>query len=201
MHDFRPSLIVRGCSLRDAAIELTPLLYSTQQCVVSVWLSTFNNSFVFVVGLAIGNGVYFASSASYSISGYSTPDASGQKYIYLARVLTGKSAPGKSGLKEPPVGFDSVTSGGTFVVFYDAQTYPEYLITFKWQQGRLCVTVLLCYHLVKKRILSRIIIRVTVKCLLAFTSYLEIVKLCTLMLCLLTATQWLLCFLWLLYLV
>jgi len=86
----------------------------------------------FAVGLAIGNGVYFAASSNYSIRGYCPADGSGNKHIYLARVLTGKSAPGQSGLKEPPQGYDSVNSGNsTFVVFYDAQTYPEYLITFK----------------------------------------------------------------------
>jgi len=83
--------------------------------------------------LAIGNGVYFAVNSIYSIRGYCPADGSGNKYVYQARVLTGKSAQGKSGMKEPPVGFDSVSDGGSsiFVVFYDAQTYPEYLITFK----------------------------------------------------------------------
>ena len=84
--------------------------------------------------MAIGNGVYFAANSVYSIRGYCPTDASGNKYIYQARVLTGKSAQGKSGMKEPPVGYDSVTDSGggsVYVVFYDAQTYPEYLITFK----------------------------------------------------------------------
>lgn len=89
----------------------------------------------FTQGLAIGNGVYFATSASYSVRGYCPADASGLKYIYQARVLTGKCTRGQSGLKEPPAGFDSVadnpSSPGVVVVFFDAQTYPEYLITFK----------------------------------------------------------------------
>ena len=80
--------------------------------------------------MAIGNGVYFAVNSAYSIGGYCKPDSSGNKHIYYARVLTGKSAPGQSGLKEPPQGYDSVTGGSAYVVFYDAQTYPEYLITF-----------------------------------------------------------------------
>jgi len=79
--------------------------------------------------------VYFASAASYSVRGYSPADSSGLKYIYQARVLTGKSTTGQGGLREPPAGFDSVadnpSSPGIFVVFFDAQTYPEYLITFK----------------------------------------------------------------------
>jgi len=79
--------------------------------------------------------VYFATSAAYSVGGYCPADASGQKFIYQARVLTGKCTTGQGGLREPPAGFDSVvnnpSSPGIFVVFFDAQTYPEYLITFK----------------------------------------------------------------------
>lgn len=79
--------------------------------------------------------MYFATSAAYSVRGYCPADTSGLKYIYQARVLTGKYTTGRSGLKEPPDGFDSVadnpSSPAAFVVFYDAQTYPEYLITFK----------------------------------------------------------------------
>ena len=97
--------------------------------VITAW----NNVVVVgIVGLAIGNGVYFAANSAYSIRGYSKPDSAGNKYIYQARVLTGKSTQGQSGLKEPPQGYDSVGDGSSiFVVFYDAQTYPEYLITFK----------------------------------------------------------------------
>jgi len=94
--------------------------------IVAVWLC---------VGLAIGNGVYFAVNSAYSIRGYCPADNSGHKYIYQARVLTGKSTRGKSGLKEPPAGYDSVSdsdSASIYVVFYDAQSYPEYLITFNW---------------------------------------------------------------------
>jgi len=79
--------------------------------------------------------VYFASASAYSINGFCPADASGLKYIYQARVLTGKYTRGQGGLKEPPAGFDSVVDNpsapGAFVVFFDAQTYPEYLITFK----------------------------------------------------------------------
>ena len=86
-------------------------------------------------GLSIGNGVYFAAASAYSVGGFCPADASGYKYIYQARVLTGKYTSGQGGLKEPPAGFDSVadnpSSPGIFVVFFDAQTYPEYLVTFK----------------------------------------------------------------------
>jgi poly [ADP-ribose] polymerase 10/14/15 len=91
----------------------------------------FNRSYGSAHGLAIGNGVYFATNSNYSVQGYCPADPStGHKYIYQAQVLTGKSTPGKAGLEEPPSGYDSVSGTGMYVVFYDAQTYPEYLITF-----------------------------------------------------------------------
>jgi len=95
---------------------------------------------------AYGDGVYFAVNASYSTGGtYSPPDKStGNRHIFLARVLTGEYTLGKSGLKTPPPKdasksavelYDSVVNNTNspimFVIFYDAQCYPEYLITFK----------------------------------------------------------------------
>ncbi len=91
-----------------------------------------------------GKGVYFARDAEYSARvTYSPPDANGYKYIYLARVLTGEFTKGAAGMLAPPVKdpsknahiiydsvVDNVAAPGIFVVFQDAQNYPEYLITF-----------------------------------------------------------------------
>ena len=90
-----------------------------------------------------GRGVYFARDASYSARGtYTPPDANGSRYIYLARVLAGEFTKGNGSMIVPPpkdpqdqtVLFDSVVDDTSnpqiFVVFYDAQTYPEYLIIF-----------------------------------------------------------------------
>ena len=91
-----------------------------------------------------GRGVYFAVNAKYSADDlYSKPDANGNKYMFVACVLTGKYTKGEEDLKTPPPIdpqnplklYDSVvnnlSSPAMFVVFYDAQCYPEYLITFK----------------------------------------------------------------------
>ena len=62
--------------------------------------------------------------------------------MYLARVLVGRYTQGHSGLRVPPKDphsnsyYDSVanstgTGASIFVVFYDAQCYPEYLITYQ----------------------------------------------------------------------
>ncbi len=94
---------------------------------------------------AYGSGTYFARDASYSASPtYSKPDQNGYKYMYFVRVLAGEYTVGKSSMVVPPpkdptkdqhVLFDSLvnnTSSPTiFVVVPDAQSYPEYLITFK----------------------------------------------------------------------
>lgn len=96
----------------------------------------------FVSGALYGNGVYFASKASYSM-GYTTPDINGLRHMYLARVVVGFYTLGRKGLLVPPPLsaeqpenlFDSVVDNtanpNVFVVFRDAQCYPEYLITFK----------------------------------------------------------------------
>ena len=90
-----------------------------------------------------GDGVYFAINATYSAqSTYSPADSNGNRHIFQACVLTGEYGQGKSGLKTPPeknpgsvVVLDSVvdrmSSPGMFVIFQDAQAYPEYLITFR----------------------------------------------------------------------
>ena len=92
-----------------------------------------------------GDGVYFAVNASYlARPTYSPEDSNGNRFIFLARVLTGEFTQGSSGIKTPPPKdaskstvelYDSVvdwmSNPNIFVIFHDAQCYPEYLITFK----------------------------------------------------------------------
>ena len=95
----------------------------------------------FSVATVYGVGVYFAKDADYSAQDiYSPPDSSDNKYMFLARVLTGEYAQGHSGDIQPPPrksekdrydsNVNSVTNPTIFVIFHDAQAYPEYLITF-----------------------------------------------------------------------
>ncbi|KAG5833574.1 hypothetical protein ANANG_G00277340 [Anguilla anguilla] len=102
----------------------------------------FNRSYAGKNAAAYGNGTYFAVAASYSASNtYSVPDAQGQKYVYLCRVLTGDFTTGSGGMIVPPPKsnsshhlYDSVTDNpnnpSMFIIFHDIQAYPEYLITF-----------------------------------------------------------------------
>lgn len=90
-------------------------------------------------GRDYGGGVYFARDARYS--GYAAGGV-GCRYMYLARVLVGQYCVGKSCMIVPPpknpskpeVLYDSVVDNMgnpcMFVVFFDNQSYLEYLITF-----------------------------------------------------------------------
>jgi hypothetical protein len=82
------------------------------------------------IGIALGAGVYFSSDANYS-NGYAKPNASGERCMFVARVLIGRTTAGNSSMKTAPPGFDSTSSGGAFVTYHDAQAYAEYLITYK----------------------------------------------------------------------
>ena len=94
---------------------------------------------------AYGRGVYFATNFSYSAHAqYSPPDTNGTKYVYQSLVLTGQFVKGGQSMIVPPPKpssggatsrYDSVvdneTSPAIFVVFYDTQAYPQYLVSFK----------------------------------------------------------------------
>ena len=91
-----------------------------------------------------GKGVYFARDASYSASDqYSPRDGNGYKHMFLAKVLTGEFTVGNQQYITPPAKstsgldlYDSVVNNTSnpqiFVIFADAQAYPDYLITFTW---------------------------------------------------------------------
>ena len=89
-----------------------------------------------------GQGVYFAKEWWYSAyDKYSPPDPNRHKRIYQARVLTGQYTVGKQEYFDAPLKpnnqvlrYDSVVNNEQnpliYVIFKDAQAYPEYLITF-----------------------------------------------------------------------
>jgi hypothetical protein len=82
-------------------------------------------------GTAYGSGVYFHTNAAYS-SQYSKPNTNGEKSMFLARVLIGKTCKGFSKMKVPLPGFDTTTDGqDIFVTYHDAAAYAEHLITYK----------------------------------------------------------------------
>lgn len=102
--------------------------------------------YLYCLGVALGNGIYFAKDASLSL-GYSkrgTNVVSGYYKMYLAKVLAGDYTQGSGGIKTPPKKNDpnnpellydstvnNVQNPAVVVTFLDPQCYPEYLITFK----------------------------------------------------------------------
>ncbi|CAF1481473.1 unnamed protein product [Didymodactylos carnosus] len=84
-----------------------------------------------IVSTAYGFGVYFSATADYS-HGFTQPNLNGERFMFLSRVLVGKTTIGNSSMKTRPVGFDTTTDGKhIFVTFHDAQAYAEYLICYK----------------------------------------------------------------------
>ncbi|CAF0838552.1 unnamed protein product [Adineta steineri] len=97
----------------------------------SIIQDCFNRSFAGVNGTLYGLGVYFSSNAAYSHA-YTKTNAKGERCMFVARVLVGKTIKGNSYMKTRPFGYDSTTDGDHITVTYhDAQAYAEYLITYK----------------------------------------------------------------------
>ena len=91
-----------------------------------------------VVGVALGQGVYFAQQAATSV-GYMS---GGQRVMFQARVLVGQCVNGNPSMKEPPLlpgtktnehydttGNATGTNPSVAVVYHDTMCYPAYLIT------------------------------------------------------------------------
>jgi poly [ADP-ribose] polymerase 10/14/15 len=84
-----------------------------------------------LLGIAYGRGVYFSSDAAYS-DRFAIPNANGERFMFVSRVLIGNTTKGNSSMKTRPVGFDSTTDEKhVFVTYHDAQAFAEYLICYK----------------------------------------------------------------------
>jgi hypothetical protein len=82
-------------------------------------------------GVAYGCGVYFHSHASYSHT-YAKAGRSGERTMFLARVLIGRTCAGNQSTKVLPAGYDTTTDGQhIFVVYHDAAAYADHLITYQ----------------------------------------------------------------------
>lgn len=84
-----------------------------------------------------GRGAYFARRIEYAAQDtFAAKDPStGLRYLYVARVLVGAMCRGEQNMTRLPEGFDcavdQLDSPSIFVVFRDAQAYPEYLFVFR----------------------------------------------------------------------
>ncbi|XP_066933775.1 uncharacterized protein [Clytia hemisphaerica] len=99
---------------------------------------------------AFGQGSYFAKEASYSLT-YTRPDSNKLRYMFLAKVLAGRSTRGDRTLKRPPPispsdphtlydsCVNSISSPSMYIVFERDQCYPQYLITFLLDEENYCL--------------------------------------------------------------
>ena len=86
----------------------------------------------FSLGVLYGHGAYFHAHAQYSHN-YAQADPSGERTVFLARVLIGKTIKGDNQMRVAPPGYDTTTDGEhIFVVYHDAGAYAGHLITYKW---------------------------------------------------------------------
>ena len=102
----------------------------------------FNRAFAGRNAVAYGRGVYFARDASYSSHRiYSEPDRQGVQRMFLCRVAVGDWCKGTHGQLTPnpkphnnlelfDTTVDNERNPSVFVVYHDAQAYPDYLVSF-----------------------------------------------------------------------
>jgi poly [ADP-ribose] polymerase 10/14/15 len=102
----------------------------------------FNRSFAGKNGTTWGKGVYFSSIPIYSKK-FAMPDENGIRRMFLCRVAVGDYCIGNQSQVTPDEKFpgtqnhdifdstvDDITNPDIFVVYNDAQAYPEYLVSF-----------------------------------------------------------------------
>ncbi|XP_043540708.1 protein mono-ADP-ribosyltransferase TIPARP-like [Chiloscyllium plagiosum] len=117
---------------------------TSEPCARSICLSNFDPGLAGRHGARYGRGACFAAAASYSHS-FASPSAppAALRRMFLAKVLTGRSALGRPHLAAPPLlgpglpgarydsCVDSLEEPAIFVVFDSAQCYPYWLIEYQ----------------------------------------------------------------------
>ena len=122
--------------------EMAWLFHGTDQDTVpKIVAQGFNRSFCGKNATKYGKGVYFAVESEYSTRDcYSKPNAAGECFIFLCRVLVGEFCQGEENGAAPAVRYGDVLYDSTvdnprdpkiFVAYHDAQAYPEYLVKFR----------------------------------------------------------------------
>uniref|UniRef100_A0A6I8Q751 Uncharacterized protein n=2 Tax=Xenopus tropicalis TaxID=8364 RepID=A0A6I8Q751_XENTR len=136
--------MARSCSEAERASLERHLFHGTDHSLVeAICKQNFDARVCGKHATSYGQGSYFSTNASYSHK-YSSPNSSGQHFMFLAKVLVGRPALGKTALRRPPPLFpedpasplyDSCVSKTNrpdiFVVFDNDQSYPYFLIKYQ----------------------------------------------------------------------
>ena len=113
------------------------LFHGTEEkCVKDIWTKGFNRSYAGKNAVKFGKGVYFATSAWYSAQFADKMTKKHKRgHMFVVRVLTGRSVLGDPDMQMPKNGADTsvndVINPAMFVIYHDAQAYPDYLFTFE----------------------------------------------------------------------
>jgi Poly(ADP-ribose) polymerase catalytic domain/WWE domain len=115
---------------------------TTRDIVPKIERQGFNRAFAGRNAVAYGRGVYFATESEYSSNkAYAQPDSNQIQRMFLCRVVVGDWCLGQKNQLTPdskpykPLElFDTTVNNelkpSVFVVYHDAQAYPEYLVSF-----------------------------------------------------------------------
>lgn len=139
-YQLKKASMEKACQSR--AVERVLFHGTTEQSSREICLHGFNRSFCGKNAALYGLGVYFAAKAAVSAQEqYSPCGTDGNKYIFVAKALTGDYTLGSRDMRAPPLReaagaprrYDSVVDNlsepSIFVIFNDTQAYPQYLIT------------------------------------------------------------------------
>ena len=124
--------------------EQVGMFHGTSPAVIPKVVSQgFNRIFNGANAVVYGKGVYFALTSNYSDS-YAHADAQGVKHMFICRVVVGEFCQGNNAQPVPDerlpashVLYDSTTNDMNdaaremYVVYHDAQAYPEYLVEYR----------------------------------------------------------------------
>ncbi|CAM9926179.1 unnamed protein product, partial [Heterosigma akashiwo] len=80
-------------------------------------------------GTVHGKGSYFSEDLSYSCEHFTETDFQRPRFVFIARVLLGYSAPAsRSDIRAPPGFHSTVANSHIYVTFHSKQAYPQYLV-------------------------------------------------------------------------
>ena len=143
---YRESLKARAADEGRAhdRYEQVGMFHGTSPAVIPKVVSQgFNRIFNGANAVVYGKGVYFALTSNYSDS-YAHADAQGVKHMFICRVVVGEFCKGNNAQPVPDerlpashVLYDSTTNDMNdaaremYVVYHDAQAYPEYLVEYR----------------------------------------------------------------------
>ncbi|XP_029437512.1 protein mono-ADP-ribosyltransferase TIPARP-like [Rhinatrema bivittatum] len=134
----------RRMSEEERALNERHLFHGTVSCAVdAICKHNFDPRLSGKHAALYGQGSYFARKASYSHR-YASSSASGHHYVFLSKVLVGKSARGLGSLRRPPALLpgsatsdlydscvDSLEEPQIYVIFDSDQCYPYFIIKYK----------------------------------------------------------------------